>query len=49
MYEMYFEMLKDCAEFCAKAEAFIEKQKEFIEGEKEDGEKVKRVHKIQAD
>lgn len=39
---IYFEMLKDCAVFCAKADEFIKKQKEFLEG-KDDGKDFKKL------
>lgn len=42
MFNIYIEMIKDCIEFCNKAETFIEKQKEFMEG-KDDGKDFKKL------
>lgn len=44
MFNIYIEMIKDCIEFCNKAETFIEKQKEFME-EKDDGKTLTKVQK----
>lgn len=42
MFNIYIEMIKDCIEFCNKAEAFVKKQKEIMEG-KDDGKDFKKL------
>lgn len=42
MFNIYLEMIKDCIEFCNKAEAFVKKQKELMEG-KDDGKDFKKL------
>lgn len=44
MFNIYIEMIKDCIEFCNKAEAFVKRQKEFMEG-KDDGKTFTKVQK----
>ena len=44
MFNIYIEMIKDCIEFCNKAEAFVKKQKELMEG-KDDGKTPTKVQK----
>ena len=44
MFNIYIEMIKDCAEFCAKADEFIKRQKEIMEG-KDDGKIFTKVQK----
>ena len=44
MFNIYIEMLSDCIEFCNKAEAFVKRQKEIMEG-KDDGKTFTKVQK----
>lgn len=42
MYDFYFEIMRDFKNFCIKADDFIKKQKEFMEG-KDDGKDFKKL------
>lgn len=44
MFDIYIEMIKDCIEFCNKAETFVKRQKEIMEG-KDDGKTFTKVQK----
>ena len=44
MYDFYFEIMRDFENFCNKADEFIKRQKEIMEG-KDDGKTLTKVQK----